>query len=175
MIHQPFQAQHAYHIRFRFFQRAVRRAESPRGCLCAPSSVLRVRRLPSRAKFHASAWTPGTRSPLTTAACSGQHLHRLGHRQNDVLHARIHEILEKDLLRPFLLMHSRIVRQIVGYRLVDSAAPGRPNGTARPSLPSAIVFRAWMASPPPVAATTLAVPAHTSETFPVSGFAPRCG
>ena len=49
-------------------------------------------------------------------------LHQLPRdRQDDVGHARIHEVLEEDLLRAFFLMDARIVRQIVGHRLVAMA------------------------------------------------------
>jgi hypothetical protein len=46
-------------------------------------------------------------------------LHQLARdRQDHVRHARVHEVLEEDLLRALLLMDARIVRQIVGHRLI---------------------------------------------------------
>ncbi len=45
----------------------------------------------------------------------------LGDRKNHVIHARVHEILEENFLRAFLLVNTRIVRQIVGHRLIAVA------------------------------------------------------
>ena len=42
----------------------------------------------------------------------------LGNRENDVSDSRVHEILEKDFLRAFLLMNPRIVGKIIGYSLI---------------------------------------------------------
>ena len=46
-------------------------------------------------------------------------------RQDHVIHARVHEILEENFLRAFLFVNARIVRQIVGHRLVAVAQVAR--------------------------------------------------
>src|SRR5207248_8073125 len=56
-------------------------------------------------------------------------LHDLaGERQDDVIHPRVHKILEEDFLRAFRLMNTRIVGQIVCHRLVAVAQVASAEG-----------------------------------------------
>ena len=48
-----------------------------------------------------------------------------GERQDDLVHARVHEVLEEDLLRALLLVDARIVRQVVGDGLIAVAQIAR--------------------------------------------------
>ena len=45
-----------------------------------------------------------------------------------VVHASVHEILEKDFLRAFLLVHARIIGQVVGDGLVTVRKVSRAEG-----------------------------------------------
>ncbi len=46
---------------------------------------------------------------------------KLGDRQNDVVHARIHVVLEEDALASFLLVNAGIIRKVVSDRLITMA------------------------------------------------------
>jgi hypothetical protein len=64
--------------------------------------------------------------PLGRRALGLRRIHHApGQRQDDLVHARVHEILEENLFRAFFLMDTRIVRQIVGDRLVAVAQVAR--------------------------------------------------
>ncbi len=51
--------------------------------------------------------------------------HARGERQDHLVDARVHEVLEEDLLRALLLMDAGIVRQVVGHGLVAVAQVAR--------------------------------------------------
>ena len=52
----------------------------------------------------------------------------LCHWQNNVVHARVHEIFEENLLRALLFMDTRIIGQVVGDRLVTVEQISCPEG-----------------------------------------------
>ena len=133
MIHQPLQSEHADNVRLGFFQPAEDGADG-------------------FANTHLASWSAGKRgteavaiscmivpsrypSPETLAAWSARII--VARDRNDhVVHARIHEILEENLLASLLFVDAGIVGQVVGYCLVAVAQIGRRD-TARPSPPSA--------------------------------------
>ena len=102
-------------------------------------------------------------------------LHQLPRdRQHDVSDPGVHEILEEDLLRPFLLMDARIVGEIVGHRLVAMPQIARRD-TARPSPPSASDGRASKAGRRRPPGARPVYPAHTSDRPRGAGSPLHCG
>ncbi len=113
------------------------------------------------------------------SAFAGDHLRlirghqALGQRQDDVVHARVHEILPEDFLRALFLVDARIVRADCRRR-PDSRAADRPRDRSRPPLPSAIACRASKADRRARAEAIPANRARTSETRRAFCFRRRC-
>ena len=119
MIHQPFQGEHSSRIGLCFFQAAIDRTNGfPNTDLsrrCTRRSARKRRTQPVTDLVH-------DRAQQITFARNFRRLlrfHQLARdRQDDVVHARVHEVLEEKFLAALLFVHSRIVRQIVRHGLV---------------------------------------------------------
>src|SRR5580658_6210186 len=115
VIHQPFEREHSGHVGLRFFQAAVARADCFPDIDFSRRSARERRAQPVTNFMHDRA----LQITLTRNFRRLIRLHQLsGDRQNYVVHARVHEVLEEKFLASLLLMHPRIVRQIVSYWLV---------------------------------------------------------
>ena len=115
-VHQPLQGKHAYDIGLCFLERGLQWSNrfsyfDPPVCgtgVCGTDSVTDLVH-----HYHRQVTIHGRHACLIFAH------HQLRYGQDDVLDSRIHEILEEDSLAPFLFVNPRIVRKIIGDRLIS--------------------------------------------------------
>ena len=117
-VHQPLQAVHTHDIGFGLFQPRIRRAYGLADIHLLAIPVSKVRSQTVRNLVHHG----GGKIAFARRLGRLLRLHDLaGERQDDVIHPRVHKVLEEDFLGAFRLMNTRIVGQIVGHRLVAVA------------------------------------------------------
>ncbi len=118
VIHQPFQTEHADSIGLGLFQFAVGGADGLADIGFAGGSARE-----GRAQAMGDFVQEGAREVAFAAhfgSLVGAH-HAFGHGEDDVVHARVHEILEEDFLCALDLVDAGIIGQIVGDGLVAVA------------------------------------------------------
>ena len=168
MIHQPRQAIHSHHVSLGLFERRIHRADGlrDRNLLSVHARVRRSQPVRDFVQHHGRQITFG-RSPRRL-----RFRHQIfRQRQHDVVHARVHEILEEDFLGALRVVNARIVRQVVRHGLI-AVQQSRRCGMARPLPPWASAGRAWRAGPPPPAAAHLECRERISDidaSFALSG------
>ena len=122
-VHQPFQAVEARRYRLWLLPAPSTSARSLRE-YPFPAGGAREGGAEAVRNFMHHRGAPDSR-PRKPCAASSARSRRLRDRQDHVIHARVHEILEENFLRAFLFVNARIVRQIVRHRLVAVAQIAR--------------------------------------------------
>ena len=123
LVNQPLERQHPDDVRLGFFEPRVQAADRLSDVHLAAVSAGegRSEAVTDLVHYHGGQIALGGRAPRLPRVHDARR-----QRQDDFVDARVHEVLEEDLLRALLLVNTRIVGQVVGDRLVSVAEVARP-------------------------------------------------